>query len=100
MVVGGATIGQFARTLTNWVDRLVVDRTGLTGAFDFTLTWMPDPMPQGFDKKIAAGGLAPADPDGASIFTALQEQLGLTLEAQRSPVDVLVVDRAEHPKEN
>ncbi len=100
MVAGGASMAQLAKTLTTWVGRIVFDRTGLDGAFDFTLKWTPDQMPQGFDKKIAAGGLAPADPDGPSIFTALQEQLGLKLDSQKGPVDVMIVDRAEHPKEN
>jgi bla regulator protein BlaR1 len=100
MIAGGATMAQLARTLTTWVGRIVFDRTELPGAFDFTLTWTPDQMPQGFDKKVAAGGLAPPDPDGPSIFTALQEQLGLKLDARKAPVDVLIVDRAERPKEN
>jgi uncharacterized protein (TIGR03435 family) len=100
MVAGGGTMAQLARTLTSWVGRIVSDRTDLPGAFDFTLSWTPDQIPQGFDKKVAAGGLAPPDPDGPSIFTALQEQLGLKLNAQKAAVDVFIVDRAEHPKEN
>jgi uncharacterized protein (TIGR03435 family) len=100
MVVGGASLAQVASSLTPWVGRIVVDRTGLTGNFDLTLKWTPDQMPQGFDKKIAAGGLAPADPNGPSIFTAVQEQLGLKLDAQKGPVEVLLIDRVEHPVEN
>jgi len=100
MVVGGASMTQFASSLTSWVGRLVVDKTGLSGLFDMKLSWTPDQMPQGFDKKIAAGGLPPADPNGPSIFTAVQEQLGLKLESQKSPVEVLVIDRAEHPVGN
>jgi uncharacterized protein (TIGR03435 family) len=92
---------QLANSLSTLVGRIVFDRTGLTGAFDFTLTWTPDQqMPAGFDKKGAAMGLPPIDPNGPSIFTALQEQLGLKLDAQKAPVDVLIVDRAEHPSEN
>jgi len=89
-----------ASSLMPWVGRLVVDRTGLSGTFDLTLKWTPDRLPQGFDKKIAAGGLPPADPDGPSIFTALQEQLGLKLDSQKSAVEILIIDRAEHPIEN
>jgi len=100
MVAGGASMGQLAGTLMNWVGRMVFDRTGLTGSYDFTLSWTPDQMPQGFGQKVAAGGLAPADPNGASIFTAVQEQLGLKLEAQRGPVEVVVIDRAEKPVGN
>jgi uncharacterized protein (TIGR03435 family) len=61
----------------------VVDRTGLSGEWDFDLKWNPDP--------------ASTDTERPSIFTALQEQLGLKLEATTGPVDVLVVDRVERP---
>jgi uncharacterized protein (TIGR03435 family) len=72
---------------------MVVDKTGLTGTFDLDLTWTPDQIPQG---PIPPG--APAiDPNGPSIFTAVQEQLGLKLDSQRGPVEVLVIDHAEHP---
>ncbi|HMD34122.1 MAG TPA: M56 family metallopeptidase [Vicinamibacterales bacterium] len=100
MVVGGARMSQLASSLTAWAGRLVVDRTGLEGAFDLKLSWTPDQIPQGLDKKVAAGGLAPADPNGPSLVTAVQEQLGLKLESQKSPVEILVIDRAEHPVEN
>ena len=100
MVVGGASLRQVAQSLTSWVGRIVIDRTGLEGTFDLTLAWTPDQLPQGFDKKVAAGGLAAADPNGPSIVTAVQEQLGLKLESQKAPIDVLVIDRAEHPIEN
>lgn len=101
MIAGGASMGQIAGSLATFVARLVFDRTGLAGVFDFTLTWTPDQMPQpGYDRKAAAMGLAPIDPNGPSIFTAVQEQLGLKLDSQKGPVDVLVIDRAEHPKEN
>ena len=82
---GGMPMAQFARVLSQAVQRVVVDRTGLTGNFDFDLAWTPDQMARG------------ADATGASIFTAVQEQLGLKLEATRGPVDVLVIDRVEHP---
>ena len=98
---GGAGLGQLANGLANLVGRLVFDRTGLTGSFDFTLTFAPEQMPSGgYDKKAAALGLPPVDPNGPSIFTALQEQLGLKLDAQKDPVDTLFIDRVEHPVEN
>jgi len=100
MVVDGASMSQFANSLTVWVGRIVVDRTELNGGYDFTLSWTPDQMPQGFDKKVAAGGLAPADPNGPSIFTAVQEQLGLKLDSRKGPVDVLIITRAERPTAN
>jgi bla regulator protein blaR1 len=100
IAAGGVTLGQLANTLSMLVGRVVRDRTGLSDHFDFTLRWTPDQIPQGFDKKASAIGLPPIDPDGASLFTAIREQLGLKLDSQRGPVDILVVDRAERPTEN
>jgi uncharacterized protein (TIGR03435 family) len=100
MTVGGATLAQVASSLGMFVGRIVVDRTGLAGSYDFNLTWTPD---QGAARGVGApdplGASAP-DPNGPSIFTAVQEQLGLKLESQRGPVAVLVIDRAEHPTAN
>ena len=97
MSVGGSNLAQFANSLSMFVGRIVVDRTGLTGNFDFNLTWTPDQMPQ---RPPGAPELPPVDPNGPSIFTAVQEQLGLKLDSQRGPVSVLVIDRVEHPTEN
>jgi uncharacterized protein (TIGR03435 family) len=89
--------------LTPLMDRPIVDRTGLTGAFDFDLRFdgsasMPLPGRRG---GTAISPDAPADPTkGPSIFTALQEQLGLKLEPQRGSVPVLASVRAELPSEN
>ena len=68
--------------------------TNLTGTFDFDLQWTPDQIPGGGRGPIP---IAPFDADGPSLFTALQEQLGLRLDAQRGAVDVLVIDAAEKP---
>ena len=89
---GARTIGALVEALQGpglqgLVDRPVVDRTGLTGTYDF-------------DLRFAAAGLGAASPDAPnlpSIFTVIQEQLGLKLEPARSPVDVLVVDSVERP---
>jgi uncharacterized protein (TIGR03435 family) len=97
MTVGGSSMTQFANSLSMFVGRIVQDHTGLTGNFDFNLTWTPDQMPQ---RPPGAPEPPPIDPNGPSIFTALREQLGLRLDSQRGPVDVLVIDRAEHPTEN
>jgi uncharacterized protein (TIGR03435 family) len=99
--VGGSTLAQVASSLGMFVGRVVVDKTGLTGPYDFTLTWTPDQManrPPGGPDPLING--VPIDPNGPSIYTAVQEQLGLKLESQRGPVGVLVIDRAEHPVEN
>ena len=92
--VGGSPLSELTPLLSTRLQRTVVDRTGLTGAWDLTLTYTPEPS------QIAPGVLAPGtqpsfDPNGPSIFTAIQEQLGLKLDATRAPVDVLVIDRAE-----
>jgi uncharacterized protein (TIGR03435 family) len=70
---------------TPGIDRLIVDKTGMTGKYDFTLSWSPSNNP---------------DSSGLSIFTALPEQLGLKLEPTKGPVQVLVIDHIERPTEN
>jgi uncharacterized protein (TIGR03435 family) len=98
---GGFPLSQLTQFLSSTVQRIVVDRTGLTGNFDLNMTWTPDQMPQGRgDPPPGAPPLPAIDPNGPSIFTAVQEQLGLKLESTKAPVDVLVVDRAEHPTED
>jgi uncharacterized protein (TIGR03435 family) len=95
---GSATLAQVASSLSTVVNRTVVDRTGLAGNFDVDLTYTPDQMP-------AARGLAPPgapappaiDPNGPSIYTAIEEQLGLKLDSTRASVDVLVIDNVEPP---
>jgi len=87
-------LSQLAGGLAGIAQRTVIDRTGLSGRFDFDLTYTPDQIsPEG--AKVVAAGLA--DANGPSLFTAIQEQLGLKLEAARGPVKILVVDRVEHP---
>jgi uncharacterized protein (TIGR03435 family) len=82
-----------ATTLAPWASRIITDRTQLSGLFDFELTWTPDQPPQ-----LPADAAPPnIDPNGPSIFTALQEQLGLKLESTRGSVDVVVIDHVERP---
>ncbi len=100
MTANSASMTQLANALAAFVGRIVFDRTELPGNFDFTLKWTPDQIPAGLERKAAAMNLPPIDPNGPSIFTALQEQLGLKLDAVKGPINVLVVDRAELPKEN
>jgi bla regulator protein blaR1 len=99
-IIGGAvTLPEFAAALSrpSRADKTVVDRTGLKERFNLKLRWTPEQMP-----RLIPGGPPPGapplpDPNGPSIFTALQEQLGLKLESTRGPVDVLVIDRVERP---
>jgi uncharacterized protein (TIGR03435 family) len=87
----------FAEFLSLRLGRPVLDRTGLSGVFEIKAEWAPDPV-----ARPAAPGkeAAPDSASGPSIFTALQEQLGLRLESARGPVDMLVVDHVEMPTEN
>jgi uncharacterized protein (TIGR03435 family) len=88
---GGLPSSQIAAALTNYAGREVVDRTGLTGSWEFELTFAPEraPGPPGAD--------APAPGDAPSFFTAIQEQLGLRLESTKGSADVLVIDHVERP---
>jgi uncharacterized protein (TIGR03435 family) len=91
------TMAQLGAALTARVGRHVIDRTGLTGAFDFELRWTPDLQAAG---PLDPASAAPRASDGPSMFTAVQEQLGLRLQPATGPVDVVVVDGAERPTEN
>jgi len=100
LTVRNATMGDFTHLMQSAVlDRPVVDQTGLTGKYDFTLNWTPD--------ESQFGGLGvkvppPSDKADAppGLFTAIQEQMGMRLEATKAPVEVLVVDHIEKPSEN
>jgi uncharacterized protein (TIGR03435 family) len=96
LAMGGSPLSQFAQALGMFAGRIVLDRTNLAGNYDITMTWTPDQMPP---RPPGAPDLPPVDPNGPSIFTAVQEQLGLKLDSQRGPVEVLVIDRAEKPVE-
>ena len=79
----------------------MIDKTGLTSLYDFTLKWTPAAGQRRSDTvRPAAAGcptVPPADPDAPNLFTAVQEQLGLKLESARGPVEVVVIDRLEKP---
>lgn len=79
------TMPMFAKELERLMGRPVLDRTGLDGKYDYVLEWAPD---------------SEAASSGPTIFTALQEQLGLRLESVKAPVDTLVIDRIERPSPN
>ena len=90
---GGASMAMLANNLAPQVERVVVERTGLEGEWDFELSFAQEargPIPPGVE-------LPPVDPNAPSLFTALQEQLGLKLEPAKGPVEVLVVDSASRP---
>jgi uncharacterized protein (TIGR03435 family) len=105
-----APVSMLVQTLSQQLGRTVIDQTGLKGNYDFKLSWTPDPgtganpfggpgsgpgpLPPGVNPP------PPPDPNGPTLFTAVQEQLGLKLESTKGPVDVIVVDHAEKPSEN
>ena len=98
---GGTPMSRLAtQILAQLTGRVVVDKTGLAGTYDIDLKWTPTPdqLPQG---PPPPGVELPAiDPNGPSLFTALQEQLGLKLDAERGPVQVLVVEKLVPPTDN
>jgi uncharacterized protein (TIGR03435 family) len=96
LMIVGMPMAQLAPMLSIVVGRTVVEKTGLTERYDIELTFTPDrtlPGPDGTPPRAATD-------DGPSIFTALQEQLGLKLEPSKETVDVLVIDHVERPTEN
>jgi len=95
VMAGGVPLAQLLPVLSQFTQRVVIDRTGLEGNFDIDLTFTPDRMPQG---PPPPGVQIPSfDPNGPSLFTAVQEQLGLKLESERAPIEVLVIDHVERP---
>jgi bla regulator protein BlaR1 len=119
----GLSVGDLAGLLPRLSEiggRKVVDRTGLQGRYDFTLKWTPEqaqrfggPGPGaatgaggGADEagaggaQLAAGKSAAPDTSGPSLFTAIEQQLGLSLKPSTGPVEVVVIDHIEHPSEN
>jgi uncharacterized protein (TIGR03435 family) len=94
MVAASKSIAEVTAALQSVTGRPVIDRTGLKGQFDLELRWTPTA-----DSASPAPGAPPAD-DGPSIFTALQEQLGLKLESARGSADVLIVDAVKRPDAN
>jgi uncharacterized protein (TIGR03435 family) len=93
----GMTFAQLIGLLPRFVDRVVIDTTGLTDRFEIKITWTPAP-----GEWIAPplADIAAPIADGPSLFTAMQEQLGLKLQPQKGPIDWLVVDHAERPAQN
>jgi bla regulator protein BlaR1 len=93
------TMPVLAANLSNLVSGVVLDRTGLTGAYDITLTWTPDRSELG-PVEQEPKNMPPPDASGPSIFTAVQEQLGLKLKPEKGPVEIMVIDHVEQPSEN
>ena len=97
-ISGGASqMSQLAQFLSQNMSRIVLDKTGLTGNYDFEITYTPDQMPNFNGQPGTPPGLPAIDPNGPPLATAIQEQLGLKLESQRGPVTMFVVDKISQP---
>jgi uncharacterized protein (TIGR03435 family) len=94
LTANNITMAQLAGTLTSIVHRQVIDKTGLSGNYDVDLKWTPDDADSSESSTDAPANAAP------TIFTAIEEQLGLKLEPAKGPVETLVIDHADMPSAN
>lgn len=95
-----ASVADFVHSMQrNVLDRPIVDQTGLSGRYDFGLSWVPDEF-QFSAVRTPGGPQMPSNTEGADLVTALREQLGLQLKATRAPAEVIVIDHAERPSDN
>ena len=93
-ITGKRTMSQLTDLLSAVLQRPVVDQTGLSGLYEFTLEWLPELGQTGLDAP------PPPNPSAPSIFAALREQLGLQLQSTKGPVDMLIIDHTEKPEPN
>jgi len=101
IVIGAAvTMDQIVAYLDKLMDRPVIDKTGLTGHFDFKLQFATESTPRALATPASASGPEMQPSGDPSIFTAIQEQLGLKLDASREPAQILVIDSAQKPSKN
>jgi uncharacterized protein (TIGR03435 family) len=107
----GVEMRMLADVLSDFTGRPVIDKTNLSGRYEFTLQWTPDTNQMPMAGMGAPGGPGPGrsggpeaapapESNGPSLFTAIREQLGLRLESQKAPMDVLVITHSEKPSEN
>jgi uncharacterized protein (TIGR03435 family) len=96
----GASLGEFAQLLSVFLDRPVIDKSGLAGRFNIHLEFSADDVTPGITNAPFAAAPAAPDPNRPPIFTAIQEQLGLRLQAATGPVESLVIDHVERPSAN
>jgi bla regulator protein blaR1 len=95
----GVPLADLVNQLSQQLGRTILDKTGLIGKYDFTLKWTPDES-QGPPGPAGINNTPPTESSGPSIFTAIQEQLGLKLESQKGMAEILVIDHVERPSEN
>jgi uncharacterized protein (TIGR03435 family) len=101
LTADGLDMSSVARLLSQRIGRPIVDKTGLTGKYSFKLEWANEPHdgegPGGPAHDAGPGGASASGDTGPSIFNALQEQLGLKLDSEKGPVEVIVIDHLEQP---
>jgi len=103
MTARGVTLDGLVHWLAGYSEiggRTVVNQTGLSGAYDFTLRWTREPLTAAGQQDDSPNSAASPESAGPAMFTALQEQLGLRLQSTKGPVEVLVIDHIEKPSEN
>ena len=103
MQAAGVPLANMVNMLQQQIGRPIIDKTDLKGLYDLKLQWTPEVGQGGGPFGLGGPGgrePPPPDPSGPSIFTAIQEQLGLKLESTRAPEDVLVIERAQPATEN
>jgi uncharacterized protein (TIGR03435 family) len=93
-------LATFANAISQRLGRTIVDKTGLNGLYDLNLQWTPDPAGVVATAGPPPEGPPPADSPGPSIFTAIQEQLGLRLVSSKGSVEVIVIDSVQKPRTN
>jgi len=96
------SMANLATALSEVLNTPVLDMTNVAGVFDFSLRWTPDlarPRPPLSSEDSGEPSVLPDMPEGPSLFAAVQEQLGMRLESRKAPLDVLVIERAERPRE-
>lgn len=96
----GATMAMLTQQLSQQLGKPVADKTGIEGRYDIELRWTPEPGQGPGGPPPPPDALPPADANGPTIFTAVQEQLGLRLESQKTTVPVIIVEALSRPSEN
>jgi uncharacterized protein (TIGR03435 family) len=96
----GTSVDVLAQQLSRQLGSAVVNKTGLTGSYDFNLHWASDPNRSSNETEADSAAGTPGAAARPSLAGALQEQLGLKLEPQKAPMEILVIDHMEKPAEN
>jgi uncharacterized protein (TIGR03435 family) len=100
MTAQGISIDRLVAQISGQLGSQVHNETGLKGDYDITLRYTSEDMRMEAPNPSGGGNVSQSDNNGISLFAALEDQLGLKLESQKGPVDVIVIDHVEPPSEN